>query len=580
MVKTEVEIVVNTTNATKSIDEVGGAVDAAAGKFENLSAGADGFSTVIDEATGGLATRVKNVATGLSAMGKSAVTSFRAAIAGANGMKAALISTGIGAIVVALGTIAAYWDDIVGFVSGASEEQLDLLERTEATRDAAQDILTATEGSENSLRLQGKSEREIRDLKIQQTNQVINATRAQLEQQKSLKKSQVEAAERNQKIAAGIIAFLSAPITILLGAVDALTFGLKQVGILEEATDLAAGYAMGAASLIGFDAEETEAEADATIKETEEALRKLENQRDGYILANQAADQAAADQAAADAKAAREAEEAEAKAHAEKMLAIRQAQEAEEAAQLEAMSEALDEVYQKQLSAQDQELNAIQEKYFQLEEFYKDDADAAAAIEEQKQKELQAIQDKYREEERKKDAALQQAKVKLATDSLSALNSLAQAALEGNDKRAKTAFRIGKALSLSQAVINTAQAVSAALAQTTDVTPTQSLRFANAALAGAQGLAQILTISKQQFNPSGGAGGGTASVPRPSAFRPTMSFEPQGLNSGIGLNESPNLGNQIAESLSGSPIKAYVVSQEVQTQAKMNRKIRETATIG
>ena len=42
MVKTEVEIVVNTTDATKSIDEVGGAVDNAAGKFENLSAGAEG----------------------------------------------------------------------------------------------------------------------------------------------------------------------------------------------------------------------------------------------------------------------------------------------------------------------------------------------------------------------------------------------------------------------------------------------------------------------------------------------------------------------------------------------------------
>ena len=579
MVKTEVEIVVNTTNATKSIDEVGSAVDDAAGKFENLSAGAEGATAVIDEATGGLATRVKNVGQGLISMGKSAVTSFRAAIAGANGMKAALISTGIGAIVVALGTIAAYWEDIVGFVSGASEEQLDLLERTEATRDATQETLTALEGSENILKLQGKSEREIRDLKIQQTDEVIAATKAVLEQEKVLRQSQIDAAKRNQEYLSYGIQFVMFGITSILAVIDAASEGLVALGIIEEGLTTRRDASEYVASFV-FDPEAVAEEADATIKETEEALLKLQNQRAGYIVSNQQQDQAAADQAAADAKAAREAEEAEAKAHAEKMLAIRQAQEAEEAAQLEAMSEALDEVYQKQLSAQDQELNAIREKYFQLEEFYKDDADAAAAIEEQKQKDIQAIQDKYREEERKKDAALQQAKVKLATDSLSVLNSLAQAALEGNDKRAKTAFRIGKALSLSQAVINTAQAVSAALAQTTDVTPTQSLRFANAALAGAQGLAQILTISKQQFNPSGGAGGGAASVPRPSAFRPTMSFEPQGLNSGIGLNESPNLGNQIAESLSGSPIKAYVVSQEVQTQAKMNRKIRETATIG
>ena len=201
-------------------------------------------------------------------------------------------------------------------------------------------------------------------------------------------------------------------------------------------------------------------------------------------------------------------------------------------------------------------------------------------IEEAKQKDLQAIQDRYRDEQLKADKELETAKQKLALDGLGALNAIAQAALEGNDKRARLAFRINKALSLSQAIMSTSQAVTAALAQTTDPTPTQSLRFANAALAGAQGLAQIIAISRQQFNPEGGAAGGEASVPRPSATRPTLRFDAQGLNSSIGLDQSPNLGNQIAESLSGSPIKAYVVSQEVQTQAKMNRKIRETATIG
>ena len=586
MVKTEVEIVVNTTDATKSIDEVGGAVDNAAGKFENLSAGAEGATAVIDEATGGLATRVKNVGQGLASMGKSAVASFSAAIAGANGMNKALLATGIGALVVALGTIVAYWDDIVAAVSGATEEQLNLLAETEATRDAAEQILTATEGSENSLKLQGKSEREIRDLKIEQTNELIKATEAQLLQQKALKKSQIEAAQRNEKIAAGIIAFLSAPITILMGAVDALTFGLKQVGVLEEATSLAEDYLMGAASLVGFDAEETEAEADATIKETEDALRALKNKRDGFILSNQQADQAAADQANKDAEAAAKELSDTEKAAAEKLAALK-----EEIRTAEANTEAeirqkelddteayyqnlIDQAIQNGLDTEQLEASKL-ERLAELREGYRQaDAEAQKALDD----EAKAKRDKELQDE----AQLQQAKVKLVSDSLNVLNSIAQAALEGDDKRARTAFRIGKALSLSQAVINTAQAVSAALAQTTDPTPTQSLRFANAALAGAQGLAQVLAISKQQFNPSGGAGGGggAASVPRPSAFRPTLSFDTQGLNSGIGLNESPNLGNQIAESLSGSPIKAYVVSQEVQTQAKMNRKIRETATIG
>ena len=126
--------------------------------------------------------------------------------------------------------------------------------------------------------------------------------------------------------------------------------------------------------------------------------------------------------------------------------------------------------------------------------------------------------------------------------------------------------------------MSTSQAVTAALAQTPDPTITQSFRFANAAIAGAQGLAQIISISRQQFNPS--LGGGTGSVPRPSVARPTMSFNSQGVNRNIGLDRSPNLANQITESLTGSPVKAYVVSQEIETQDKMNRKIRETATIG
>lgn len=584
-VKTEIEIGINAEGAKGSLD---GATDALSKMGESLqgveSAGDAAFG-ILDQATGGLASSVKGVIGGIQSFGKSAVTAFRASTAGAGALKKALISTGIGALVVAVGLLVAYWDDIVGFISGASEEQKKLVEDAKESVRLAEEQLEATQATENSLRLQGMSEREIRDLKIQQTNEVIAATELQLEQQRLLKESQIQAAERNKKIALGIMDFMNIPMKMILSSIDAITFGLEKLGLIDEATHLYDEETMAKATeetakMFGFDPEGVAAEADATLKETEAALAKLKNTRDGYILASQREDQAAADKAAADAQAAYDAEQAAAKAHADKMLAIRQAQEAEQAAHMELMSQALDDLYQEQLTAQEQELNAVADKYFQLEEFYKDDAETMKFIEEQKQKDLLAIQDKYRDEQLQADKQLETAKQKLALDGVGALNAIAQAALEGNDKRARLAFRINKALSLSQAIMSTSQAVTAALAQTTDPTPTQSLRFANAALAGAQGLAQIIAISRQQFEPSAGGGGGAASVPRPSAFRPTLSFDAQGLNSGIGLDQSPNLGNQIAESLSGSPIKAYVVSQEVQTQAKMNRKIRETATIG
>lgn len=582
MVKTEVEIVVNTTDATKSIDEVGAAVDNAAGGFENLSAGADGARQVMDEATGGLATRISNVGTGLKAMGKSAVTSFRAAIAGANGLKKALIATGIGALVVALGTIAAYWDEIVGFINGASKEQKDLLAETERTVAASQQALENTVASENSLKLAGKTEREIRNLKIQQTNELIKQTEIQLAQQKALKESQVEAAQRNQKIAAGIIAFLSAPITVLLGAVDALTFGLKKVGVLEEATSLAEGYLMGTASLIGFNPEKVSKEGDEAIAETEGVLRRLKNQRDGYRLQNQnEAEQAEKDAADAAAQAAQDKLDAEAKA-AEELAQLKK-----NIADAEANTEA--EIRQKEIEDTEAHYQSL------IDQAIKNGLDTEE-LERSKQERLAILREGYRQadaeaeriasakstdvndQEIRNAQELNRTKIDLAMQGVGALNDIAQAALQGNAKRARLAFRINKALSLTQAIMSTSQAVTAALAQTPDPTITQSFRFANAAIAGAQGLAQIISISRQQFNPS--LGGGTGSVPRPSVARPTMSFNSQGVNRNIGLDRSPNLANQITESLTGSPVKAYVVSQEIETQDKMNRKIRETATIG
>lgn len=71
----------------------------------------------LDRFTGGLASK-------LVAVGKAAKLSGKA-------MRSALISTGIGALVVALGLVVQYWDDIVGLVDGVSSEQKDLLESTQ-----------------------------------------------------------------------------------------------------------------------------------------------------------------------------------------------------------------------------------------------------------------------------------------------------------------------------------------------------------------------------------------------------------------------------------------------------------------
>tara|TARA_R110002153_G_scaffold205756_1_gene358510 strand:- start:508 stop:2049 length:1542 start_codon:yes stop_codon:yes gene_type:complete len=184
---------------------------------------------------------------------------------------------------VALGLIVAYWDDIKGAVDGTTRSQREGLAAAEKMKEVTAEQLAVTNSMENTLKLQGKTEKEIRDLKVQQTNEIILATEAQLAQQESMKKTQIEAAERNRNIAAGIIAFLTLPIGIILGSIDAISQTLAQLGIIEKGTSLAEDFVLGAAEMI-FDPEEVATEADATIKETEAQLRKLKNSRDGFLL--------------------------------------------------------------------------------------------------------------------------------------------------------------------------------------------------------------------------------------------------------------------------------------------------------
>ena len=607
-------------SATSSLDKLGDSAKKAEGNVESASKGmknladsgvdakegVDGAVTVLDQFTGGMAGMITNVARGFKAFGKQAVTAFKAATAGASGMRKALIATGIGAIIAAVGTLIAYWEDLVGWFGFGADETKKLTEAQEAYNTAlagaqgaadanaislgiylkaVQDVTAAEEDrlfALNKLKEAGIITEDIDlanaeslgilnkrvedNIKLTYARAQANAASQYLEKE-MIKLYELQSEQAEQRKEAYELAAVMQDDFIVGGMAEyVLNEGLKKQNeelLQQDANILRAkeSYKEALEALMPLEGENLQLQEDTR----EELKRRAET--------DAAVAQALKDRQAAEEKAAA--------AYEEVLRQARKTQEDEEIALMESMALALDTLYQGQLTAKEQELNAIADKYYQLEQYYADDAETAKYIEEAKQKDLQAIQDRYRDEQLKADKELETAKQKLALDGLGALNAIAQAALEGNDKRAKLAFRINKALSLSQAIMSTSQAVTAALAQTTDPSPTQSLRFANAALAGAQGLAQIIAISRQQFNPeAGGAAGGSGSVPRPSASRPTLRFDAQGINSSIGLDQSPNLGNQIAESLTGNPIKAYVVSQEVQTQAKMNRKIRETATIG
>lgn len=167
------------------------------------------------------------------------------------GIKTELIATGIGALVVALGTIVAYWDDIKGLVSGVNDETKKNVELTQQKLTKSERELEVFEKQENSLRLQGKSEEEIIKLREQKIQKIIETAKKEKALQERNKKAEVAAAERNQTFARYIIQTyatgLSMGLYIITGIIDgisnafiflaksAFNFGKQLRGIMFEA---------------------------------------------------------------------------------------------------------------------------------------------------------------------------------------------------------------------------------------------------------------------------------------------------------------------------------------------------------
>jgi hypothetical protein len=311
-------------------------------------------------------------------VGEQLKITFKGLTAGANGFKKALISTGIGALVVAVGLLVAYWEDIMALVGGVSKEQNKLNEETLKDLEINKEKLDAIDGQTNQLKLQGKTEQEILQLKIAQTDEAIKSAEINLQNAQATKQAQVEAAERNKNILSGLLNFVSFPLTAILGSIDLISKGLYAIGALDEVTNLREESFDYLASFV-FDPEAVGEAGDATIKEAQAGLDRLKEQRAGYDLSIQESQKAANEKASAE-------------------------QEKQNQKELEALA-ILEEAKNKMLSEQKQEEIAIennyQEKLKKLQEAGIEDDGSLLAL---KNKELDAVQEKYRKQEAEKNA--------------------------------------------------------------------------------------------------------------------------------------------------------------------------------
>lgn len=520
-----------TDKAKKQIDDVTSSV----GKLnKELDENRDAVA-LLDDVTGGYAQQVVDFKDKIS----GGFTAVKNLTKGMKLLKVAMISSGIGALVVILAGIAANWETITNYMSGASMEAQKQVALTNEIAEAEQQKLDTLNGQDNILKLQGKSEKEILKLKADQTKETINALEASIIAQEEVKKQQIETAERNQKILSGILQFVSLPLTMILKAYDYIT-GSNTMKIFDDA-----------ASLL-FDPEDTAEKADETLDKTKADLDRLKNTYAGYQLSIQKIDKDAADKKKADDKAKQDKIDADAEAKRQKEIADKQAT-------LDAIEKLEDDYFNSLLTKQQQEENAVSDKYFNLIEQAKKYNLDTAVLEEARQKELKAIEDNYAAEEKAREKAVQDQKVDLAGQTMGTLTQIL-----GENSKA------GKSAAIAQATINTYQGISEVWAnESTLPAPFDVIQKAVASAAvlasGMQTVKQIKQVPKPEGVKGGGSSGGGVSG-RPPAFNIVGS---------AGTNQ---LAETIAEQ-TNKPSRSYVVSGDVSTAQELERNKIDNASL-
>lgn len=468
------------------------------------------------------------------------------------GIKGAIAASGIGLLLIALGTLYNYWGDIKEAVSGVSEEQKKLNIQVAHNLELENNKLDKINNQDNVLKLQGKSEKEILDLKIKQIDAVILATEAQVEQDKITKKAQVDAAKRNHDYLKGFIDFITLPTKKLTEYfakfVNMASDVLGKIGINIDKYDLKAiedAFNKTNEKLANyiFDPKETAAEGDKVIKEHQKTIDKLKNDKAGLQLDIQKIDKDASDKA---------------KEKAQKDLddeLERRKKIYEETLDLET-----DLLIKKRLD--DEKEKERKDKMLQ-------DNIKRAEDETKKMIEINEQDFKNKKKHQERVQRLRQQDLDLVNNGFKLIGDFTELMGKRTEKERRRAFKIKKAADLASATIDGTKAV---LSTYADTPGGPIIKGVAAGIAGAFSAIQIAKISKQQFEGGGSFdGGGGGSVPSTS---PSI----QGGVIAPTFNVNSGTTNQL-NTLQQQPIQAYVVSGQVTSAQSLDRNRIKNATL-
>lgn len=474
-------------------------------------------------------------------------------------VKAGIGATGIGALLLALGGIIAYWDDIKAAIGGVSEEQNKLLQDTQAEAKAQQEKLSTIDSQDNVLKLQGKSEKDILDLKIKQTGQVIASTEKQIAQQKIVLQAQLAAEKRNKEILKGILTFVTAPLQLVIDGVNqvAKVFGKGfQFNVAEKLSGLV------------FDPKATEANGQKEIAALDKTLADLKNKQAGYQLSVQSLNKQTSNAAIGNGNKLAEEENA----RLEKQLADEKKLTEDLLAEYEKRSKQTKSVKtlsQKELAALDaaqaKEDKDKQDKINneridgQMKVVANTTNFALQGIQKQQEATKNSAENisavnKWLASEDKKRLDEKVADTQMALDALSAIvdqNSVA-----------------GKAIAVAQAIINTYQGATKALGQG------GALGFITAGAVIAAGIMNVKKIVSTKIPSAKGTGSveGGAAAPSISASAPIAPPQPQAQTTTLDSQSINAIGNQTS--------RAYVVESDVTSSQQRIAAIQQRARFG
>ena len=512
----------------------------------------------VDKVTGGLASSLVKVAKAAKLSGKA--------------MRVALLSTGIGAITIAVGLLVEYWDEITDLINGSNKELEKQIVLNNQNLDAVDRKLRNTR---NQIELEKKQGKNV-DALIEKEKALIEEKRKTMLAQIELEKSNL----RNLQTEAET-----------LTTMEFIRQGKKGIS------------------------EITEEENEALLKQ-KEILSNIENaytQFESSLIEDPKKTKPKdKDTSATD---------AEKLAEQQRLKAID-----DKASSIEEITKLEDDFLQSQLDKQTQEENAVYDKYFAQIQAAEDYGLDTTVLEEARQKELQVISDKYTEEakdkekkrlediqkivndatelseiqklEREKAAALAELDLLEATWIEKARiaayyeNQIAGVIKKGKDEEEKdeaikrnaqldmakntlgdisTLFdeqsAASKAAAAAAALINTYQGITAELATKT-VTPFEfGLKIANIATTAAIGFKSVKDILKTSPSNARGGTNPASGASAPPAFNV------------VGASGETQLADAIG-SQTQRPARAYVVSNDVTTAQEMDRNIIEGASIG